>query len=595
VAAHLPRACVLAAALLSSAVALAQQPPQAPDPIRVRIAMVPVDVRIVDRQGNPVTDLKQEDFTLLEDGVPQPIRHFSTQALAADPAARDTELLRRRAPGADVTAANRRVFLVMLGRGRHQAVVGGVDALSKFVRDRLLPQDRIAVMAWNRATVFTTDHALVGRTVARYGEAAEAIEADLKGWFSGLRAVYGSKTIPPQIQRRIDAVFAEAGTRRLRETASGQTPEAPRLPDEMRRTADDLLSRAPVVILPVDPDSGLPAGSSPEKTAALSVAFGGSSFDNFVSQATETFQDLGALFSGIEYLRQLDGEKHLVLFTERGLRLRSREDYFSLTNAASDARIALDTIHTGGMEGPTAPSVTITGTVNMPVLSSSAASFAEGIAAEDLRAMSEQTGGQATAFGYASTALDRIDRSTRFQYLLGYYPANATSDGKFRKLSVTVKRPGVTVLYRHGFYATEELVPLDRRQFVTSSRVYEAGRYARPIEDIKLTLKQPKVAERQVVLELHVDLSRATFTPVNDRHLAKLNLAVFFGDAKQALVGETWRTLDLNANEPNRDRLRREGTPVTVTIPLPPGARDVKVVVYDYDSDLLGTATARLR
>ena len=138
-------------------------------------------------------------------------------------------------------------------------------------------------------------------------------------------------------------------------------------------------------------------------------------------------------------------------------------------------------------------------------------------------------------------------------------------------------------------------MPLDRRQFVTSSRVYEAGKYQRQIEDIKLTLKQPKVTERDVVLELHVDLSRVAFTQANDRYAAKLNLAVFFGDAKQGVVGETWRTLDLSANEANRDRLRREGSPVTVTIPLPAGARDVKVVVYDYGSDLLGTATARVR
>ena len=70
---------------------------------------------------------------------------------------------------------------------------------------------------------------------------------------------------------------------------------------------------------------------------------------------------------------------------------------------------------------------------------------------------------------------------------------------------------------------------------------------------------------------------------------------MFFGDAKQVVVGEVWRTLDLNGNEANRDRLLREGTPVNVTIPMPARARDVKIVVYDYDADLLGTATARIR
>ena len=588
---------VIACLLMSGSVAFAQQSPQAPAPIRVRVAMVPVDVRIVDRQGNPVTDLKQEDFTLLEDGVPQDIRHFSTQALAADPAARDAELLRRRAPGADVATANKRVFLVMLGRGRHQAVVGGVDALSAFVRERLLPQDRIAVMAWNRATAFTTDHALIARTVARYGQGAEAIESDLKQWFSGLRAIYGSKDIPAQIQRRIDTVFAEPGSPRPREITPGQITEAARLRDDTRRTADDLMTSKIAGERP--PDSALMPATSADRTAELT----GIDFETYVSQATETFQDLGALYAGIEYLRHLDGEKHLVLFTEKGLRLSRREDNINLANAASDARIAVDTIHTGGVaEAPPPqfdPRGTVTGSVMLLPESNSGASFAEGFAVEDLRTISELTGGRATAFRKGSDALDRIDRGSRFQYLLGYFPANPSADGTFRKLTVTVKRPGLTALYRHGFYATDQLVALDRRQFVTFGRVYQAGRYEQKIEDIKLTLKQPGAAvakgARAFVLEMHVDLSRVTFTPANDRHTAKLNLAVFFGDAAKAVIGETWRILDLNVNDANRERLVREGMPVAVTIPLPAGTREVKIVVYDFGSDLLGTATGKIK
>ena len=42
--------------------------------------MVPVDVRAFDRNGKPVTNLTPEDFTILEDGVPQTIAHFSMQA-----------------------------------------------------------------------------------------------------------------------------------------------------------------------------------------------------------------------------------------------------------------------------------------------------------------------------------------------------------------------------------------------------------------------------------------------------------------------------------------------------------------------------------
>ncbi|MEX2662867.1 MAG: hypothetical protein WD227_13130 [Vicinamibacterales bacterium] len=46
---------------------------------RGRVALVPVDVRVLDRQGRPVADLRQADFTILEDGVPQTIGHFAVQ------------------------------------------------------------------------------------------------------------------------------------------------------------------------------------------------------------------------------------------------------------------------------------------------------------------------------------------------------------------------------------------------------------------------------------------------------------------------------------------------------------------------------------
>jgi len=63
--------------------ALLAQAPQAPPPdqaaptFQAQTLLVPVDVRVVDGNGKPVTDLTQADFTILEDGVPQDIRHFA--------------------------------------------------------------------------------------------------------------------------------------------------------------------------------------------------------------------------------------------------------------------------------------------------------------------------------------------------------------------------------------------------------------------------------------------------------------------------------------------------------------------------------------
>ena len=66
-----------AANLLGIGVAGAQtQPPQSPrtTPFRATTEIVEVDVRVSDRDGRFPTDLRKEDFIVLEDGVPQQIQ-----------------------------------------------------------------------------------------------------------------------------------------------------------------------------------------------------------------------------------------------------------------------------------------------------------------------------------------------------------------------------------------------------------------------------------------------------------------------------------------------------------------------------------------
>jgi VWFA-related protein len=51
----------------------------------------------------------------------------------------------------------------------------------------------------------------------------------------------------------------------------------------------------------------------------------------------------------------------------------------------------------------------------------------------------------------------RLGRELRNQYLLGYYPANAIGDGKYRrvrvKLSLPANTPDLRIYYREGYYA----------------------------------------------------------------------------------------------------------------------------------------------
>ena len=176
------------------------------------MTVVPVDVRVVDRAGKPITDLKQEDFTIIEDGVPQKIVHFSFQVLTPVRAFADTPPDFRKPLGETVAPQNKRIFLLVLGTGRQVGPVRGVQAAVKFMKERLLPQDQVAILAYNRATDFTTDHKKAIETLERYWDKHEWIESRLRQHFSGLAAVYADPTRSPRtFQKEVDAIFRAPG------------------------------------------------------------------------------------------------------------------------------------------------------------------------------------------------------------------------------------------------------------------------------------------------------------------------------------------------------------------------------------------------
>ena len=66
-------------------------------------------------------------------------------------------------------------------------------------------------------------------------------------------------------------------------------------------------------------------------------------------------QDMGNLYTGIEYLRYLEGEKHILFVTEQGFYTPRLEADASLAARANHARVVIDTIQTGGIDGGLLP------------------------------------------------------------------------------------------------------------------------------------------------------------------------------------------------------------------------------------------------
>lgn len=598
------RAWLCAAVLLLAGGAASSQQSQPQDAnhapqFRSGVTAVPIDIRVVGRDGRPITDLKKEDFTILEDGVPQTIAHFSAQVLATGTAAQGLRA-RPDVQPFDASPQNHRVFLLLLGTRALGERIGQrllhpetLDALVRFVRERLLPQDQVAVLApprplskdYNRVVGFTTDR--------------------------------------QKVVKFLETFRLESGGER----------RAPARPGAEHAADARSLFQEPAAL---------------DKAPPLRTELG---FEDYVKAWGK--QPLGSeldyLHYAIKYLRYMGGEKHLVFVTERGPS-PTWEQYKYLTSVASDARVALDTIQIGdhildswkdlprlatdpapaplvrvqggstpeqtggsaGEAGSAAPGATrreaIDGWPSNPTAMVKVGPSAResaifdnplqmtGALPYDLRSVAAQTGGQASFLKDAAPALARIDAVTRAHYLLAYYPSRDAWNGRFRSIKVLVNRLGATVLFRHGYYARRDADVFDPRRVMSNARIEGAGYQLADIHEIDVKfipsfVKAAKGGGGEVVVALSIDVSNVAWSIGEDgRHVAHMEVAVYCGDGNDNIIGETRRVLNLALSHETYERMMEQGFAREVRVPVRNTAREVKVIVYDYDADRVGSA-----
>jgi len=540
------------------------QPPQAPPTFRTGSTVVPLDVRVVSREGKPITDLTQADFTLREDGVTQQIAHFSFETLEPR-ALQGTEhpVLFRNA-GAELEPPRRRVVLIMLGRGSLELPFKGITAAIDFVRTRLMPQDFVAVMAYNRATDFTTEHERVANVLERFRDGHENLERRLQISLGGLAGLYGNRRIPASMQAEIDRMFGTESAVRQVQNDPSQMDTQTRL--DRRRELDDIIERNKGVDFLVDPG-----------------------FDHFLDWIAPTMQDAGNVLAGIEYLRFIDGEKRLIFVTEEGFAMPRTESDLKIAAAASEARVAVDTIHTGGVAAEPIERSGITDQM-----------FRRMSALSTMKILSDHSGGYRSSTIRPEIAFARIDEVTRSQYLLGYYPSKPGKDGQFRKIDVTVNRPGATVHVRRGYYARDVPRSFDRVRVMTETRMASAMSHTQRITDLKVSLKVgPARTEKggsAVAVSGTIDSTRLGWMQAADgRRRITLELAILCLNDRGLLVGEHRQPLVLTMTAEAFDKAMKSGINYGLTVPVTSPPREVRVVVYDPAVDLVGTEIWRLR
>jgi VWFA-related protein len=146
--------------------------------IRITVSLVQVDAVVTDSKGRQVTNLKPEDFKIIEDGAPQPITNFSyvpiRSAAAAGAAARalPAGAVLLSSPGLQPEQVGRTIALVVDDIGlSFESTYYVRRALKKFVDEQMQPGDLVAILRTGAGLgalqQFTTDKRLLYAAIDR--------------------------------------------------------------------------------------------------------------------------------------------------------------------------------------------------------------------------------------------------------------------------------------------------------------------------------------------------------------------------------------------------------------------------------------------
>jgi hypothetical protein len=74
-----------------------------------------------------------------------------------------------------------------------------------------------------------------------------------------------------------------------------------------------------------------------------------------------------------------------------------------------------------------------------------------------------------------------------------------------------------------------------------------------------------------------------------------VDLAIFCVDDHDRLVGESWKTIELSYSDERLPIVMGQGITIQIPLELQSPGKQVKVIVYDYRADLVGSVLARIR
>jgi VWFA-related protein len=537
---------VTVAAVLWSAYPTAQQSAQRRPSFRAGVELIYVNVIVRDGNGTIVRNLKLDDFALTEDGKPQAITAFDFEEVPVD--ALPVEL-----PAEPVPA---------ILKAEAAKPTGAADAAAP-------PADRKAGSPGDR-TLDLKNRRLIVLLFDSSSMQPEELERAIASGYD-----YIEKRLTPA---DLVAVASVGSSLQIVQDFTASR---------------ELLNAALNRFSGVD-SLGFQEGTTPtgEETEADGFVADDSEFNIF-----NTDRRLAAIEQLSDALAPIQQKKSIVYFSS-GVTQRGEDNQVQLRAAidrAVKANVSIYPVDARGLTavvpGGSASQSSGRGGTSMFSGRGVTRQFDSQAASQDtLVALASDTGGKAfldtNDFGGVYT---KVIADTSAYYLIGYSSTNPARDGRFRRIRVTLKKQGLKVEHRNGYYANRDFQHSgkeDRERQLqdqlltdlssTDLTVWMSTSYFRLSDD-----------RFYVPVSIAVPGSEIPFVRSSSQERATIDIIGLMRDTQQRPVGRLRDTVKL-AVQPAQD-VKRKTVQYETGFALPPGKYRLKVVLRENQSGAIGS------
>lgn len=479
-----------------------------------------VPVRVLDASGNPIIDLKKEDFILFDNKERKVITEFELHRLTRIPPSLD--LAAQMLGMTPVPETGRKYFLYLDVQGSDvTGMANAKKAAIEFVETRLLPGDEAALLYYasmtglNMTEYLTADRAKLKKAIVRAREMGAGIYGGTLSAAYGMTGEQVTVMSPPQGRAAVEAKTGEV-ERGLEADVGGGVM---------------VVRRAPV-------DAASASAGTPAASAVPNLGLFGRRGPDFEAS-------MGELANALRYI---PGSKTIVFFSARTTVPKELAQVFAATNTPVFVVNTQNWIMQGGFKQKHL-------WTDHPLKE-----FAE---ASGGRYFSDVTAVQ--------TVASDIQTFSANYYVLGYY-VNLEWDGKAHEIQVQVSRPGARVFVQEGYRNPRPFA--EWNDIEKKLQIYDLAFADRPVSRDALDLPVRSFPARGGKGGSGVVLAGLAIDEKTGIPLGKAELFVFVfekgGQAVRALRTEMNFTASAG----------RMIYPY-VTIPLPAGEYEVRFVARD--------------